>query len=357
MPAAGAEPTQAAIPEHPQAKTVNKHITDLIEISKEVHDKAYGAMSDQTLWMTRLTKFQSSYIKSKNPMAWIRLFSEFFDVHSERIAEDVFIEEEEDTKVNDSWLRCETNFETRSATAGAGTGWTPRQATCKGYVLYYDPAPKYRAVSIAISEIYLCACKLSKEKGSTNTRMFSYPVHILYNLYALFSTAVSPLDESHKQLVKNTKVLKAFLDEISPVADSGVGDGMKGFSKIMASVMKSAGIDIGANSEQLESAMQSTMQGDAVQTMGKVVSKIMQSVGAGETKDESTDAVLDRLGDVFKDRELRDMLSTSAKETADKVATLSASIPTAESVGQATPAPSVPLPVPEEVHDDAAEQE
>jgi len=333
----------------PQEQKFDKHITALIEVAKEVHDKEHGPMSGMTLWMTRLTRLQTSYIKSKNPMGWAEMFSKFYAVHSDAIAKDIFVETDEDTKINDDWLKITENFETRGLPPG-GSGWGPRQASCKGYVLYFDTDPRARWCSIAINEIYQTAVKLSKEQGGANTRIFAYPAQILYNFYEILAVVVSPFDETHKTLVKNALILREFINEISPTDPSadGIGEGVKGFSKIMASVMKAAGIGTEANAAELESAMQKSLEGDTVKTMGKVVSKIMESVGSigGADGPGDTDTVMDRLGDVFKDKEIREMLSTSAKATADQVAGLAASIPHAGEDPSAPPSAPAPAPAP-----------
>lgn len=318
----------------------DKHFTALIEFAKEIHDKEHGAMADQTFWMARLTRLQASYVKSKNPMGWAEMFLRFYAVHSEEIAKDIFIETDEDTKINDDWLKVTENFESRGLPS-SGSGWGPRQASCKGYVIYFDQE-RARWCSIAINEIYQAAVKLAKEKGATNTRIFSYPAHILYNFYEILSIVVSEFDATHKTLVRNALILREFINEISPTdpAADTIGDGVKGFSKIMASVMKAAGISGDADSAQLESAMQKSLEGDTVKTMGKVVSKIMESVGTIGAADGSgdTDTVMDRLGAVFQNKEIREMLSTSAKATADQVAGLAASVPRAGDADVPAPA-------------------
>jgi hypothetical protein len=109
-----------------KAVTLDKYITGFIEISKEIHDKAFGSMSE-TLWMTRLTKLQASYVKSKNPMGWAKMFSDFYAIHSDDISKDIFEEvENENTKVNDDWIKDMTDSETKVSTGSrSSSSWGP----------------------------------------------------------------------------------------------------------------------------------------------------------------------------------------------------------------------------------------
>lgn len=320
----------------PQAKQLDEQFNELVETCKDLHDDAYGSMSE-TLWMNRLTKLQAAYIKSKNPMGWAPMFLNFYALHSEVLSKPIFHEVDDEDKVNDEWLKDMENREGgSSAPPSSRTGWGPKTATCRGHVIYFNPNPKYRAVSFALGEIYEVACDLSKKKGTKDVKKFAYPAKILYHLYAIWECVLSKEDPTWKQVSSNALVLKTFLDEVLPSdGQEGLGSGIKGFSKIMASVMKNAGISSEVNTGELEKAMESTFQGDTVQTMGKVVSKIMSSITSGEEGKEGTespDQVMDRLGDVFKDKEIREMLSSSAQETAGKMADLAESVPTAENV-------------------------
>ncbi len=329
----------------PTEKEFDEGVRKLLEISMTIHDEKYGRMGNAALWMTRISKFNSAYVKADNPPGFMKMFRDFYVLYSGHLAADVFAETEETTVVNDKWLKDETNYEATAGTTGGkgGTGripgsksegWNPRQATCKGIVLYFMPSVK--AVSIPISEIYIIASGLAKEHGEKNIKIWSYPAQILYSIYQILHGCVSDLDNGYASITKNLRAIKALLDEITPAEGTGkdaIGEGISGFSKIMASVMKSAGINVSLDPGQLETAMRTTFEGDAVKKMGTVVSKIMEDVSAvgSEAKPgEAISVVMDKIGDAFKNPEVRDILATSAKETAAKASELLGSIPTAD---------------------------
>lgn len=312
-----------------QDKKMHTFFTNLIEISKEIHDSAFGSMNS-TLWMVRLTNLQASFIKSKNPMGWADMFLDFYEKHSDQLTKDIFMEVGDDTmKVNDDWLKT-TEFYGPEVQTGKVSGWSPSQAVCKGHVLYLDPSKK--SCSFPLTEVYLSATKLHKTKGSTNVRAFSYPARVLYNLYEILTIVLSPIDGGHEKLVKNANVLKQFIDEISPSGgESDMGEGIRGLSKIMSQVMKSAGVNMDAS--KLESTVGAVLEGDGVSKLTQVAGKFMQKMNdGGEIK--GPEDLMDKLGDALRDKDLREAVGEAAGTVSGQLSGLVDSIPTAESVGQ-----------------------
>jgi hypothetical protein len=305
-------PTELTEPEK-----VNKYFTGLIEVSKNIHDDLYGSMSN-TLWLTRLTKVQAAYIKSKNPLGWKSMFTDFFSTHSEEIMRDVFHE----SGVNDKWLKNTTNYESSSK------GWASG-ATCKGLIIYFNTDPKHRAVSIAISEIYAAACKVAKEKGESSVKILTYPAKLLYNFYSLISVGLDELDPASDQINRNVTALKTFIDEMSPETESSVGSGGGGIADMMSAMMKSSGVDTGGvDAGSISSIIEETMKGDSVKGITDVISKIMASMNGaeGEEQDNTPAGVMNKLSDVLGNQEIRDMLTSSAENASSVITDLVGSV-------------------------------
>ena len=288
-------------------EALDLHINGLIDVSKSINEEANG--SKQTVWLTRLLKFQSSYIKSSNPLGWVKMFSDFYTTHKAKIDHEIFTDNGETSKVNDEWLKTTASNEGSSSSKS----WGPKSMTCKGLVIYFDP--KIVSVSIPISEIYLTAAKLSKERGDDDVKIFAYPAYILYHLYSIFDCI--NLKES-----LNVTTLKAFIDEISPVGESeDTGKGFKGFGKILSGLAKQIGIGSGIDGKKIESFMEDTFKGDAMKNIGTIVSKVKDTIGSGADLTD-TGSVLNKLSDVLKDKEVQGMLAgmTSSGEPAAEVA-------------------------------------
>lgn len=320
-----------------EAKAIDKSFTDFIKVSLELHDKVHGQMK-QAPWSVRLSKLSSSYTQSDNPLGWKKMFEDFYTLHHEDISKDIFMELDDDEgDVNDGWIKDNKNEESGGGNKKKG-GWK-RKISCKGLVIYFSDKPGARDFSIALTEIYKDAISLSNKKGDNDVVCASYPARILYGIYCLFRDCISKEDPTWPQLKKNAHVLKVYIDEILPngTESSEIGSGVKGFSNIISQVMKSAGIDTGdMDAGGLEEVLSNTLKGDTVGKMGKVFSKIVDGVSNGDGDSDNPGDIMDRLGDVLKDDEVRDLLTSATKETTETMGNLASSIPTAASVGKTT---------------------
>jgi hypothetical protein len=297
----------------------------------------------QSPWFVRLTKLNSSYIQSDNPLGWKNMFQTFYGSNIEEISKSIFIDVGEDEGgVNDGWLKDSVTIEEVGPRKKGG--WN-RKIPCKGLIIYFSDKSAARDFSIPITEIYKDAINLSNSKGDSDVICASYPARILHGIYSILKATISKEDPTWSQLEKNTNVLKVYVEEILPNGDgsSDVGSGIQGFSKIMSQVMKSAGMSTDEmDSSGMEDALSKTLSGDTVAKMGKVFSKIVQSVSTkGSNNSEDPGDVMDRLGEVLKDKEVRELLTSSTKETSEAIGNLASSIPTASSVGQVSPLPNV----------------
>ena len=336
--------------EAPIQSELDIDIRGLVKTTTELHDEIYGKSSQRphALWMVRISNFLSAYSKANNPNGFKKMFNDFYSVHTQELCQDIFIEQDEQTIVNDKWLRVKDNLEQKSSVKKSSSdSWAPSQATCKGLVIYFDPQRK--SVSIPISEIYIAATSYAKEKGTSDLHAYSYPGRILYHLFSILHHSIPELDPTRQKITNNMIAIKSFLNEITtpnessrtPAPNDLIGEGLSGFTKIMSTVMKSAGLDMNIDASQLESTMRNTFNGDTVKSMGKVVNKIIDSVK--DSKSNDLNSVMDGIGEAFKDPEIRNMLSSSARETAALVS----SIPSLDNAqGSEIPiTPSEPVPV------------
>lgn len=318
---------------------IDTHIRGLLKTATELHDEIYGKNSSRqhTLWMVRTSNFFSAYSKANNPNGFKRMFIDFYSLNTPALTSEIFIEEDRQTVVNDRWLAIEDNLEQPAPRKSASLA---ASVACAGLVIY--PDPQRRSVSIPLSEIYLEAKAYAKKKGTKDMRAYAFPIRILHHFFAVLHYAIPDLDAEKPKITRNMTALKSFLAEITPAAapSSGdaVGEGIAGFSKIMAEILKASKLDGAVDTSQLEGTMRSALSGDAVKSVGKVVGKIMSSV---KGSDGDVGSVLDGIGSALKDPEIRGMLATSAKETA----ALAASVPTATNP-KGEPIPESVLPIP-----------
>ena len=321
----------------PEAKNLDSALTPFFNVCKNVH-KAGSKGSSVSLWLSRVTKLQTAYSKSKRrPEKWNEMFKKFFFDFKEELTKPIFYEDDDLEKVNDTWMKNTEKIEVKVGKSGkanksGSSGWGPSQMTCTGHVIYFDPT--IISASIPISQIYLAAIELATKHTISNIKMFSLPAQVLYHLYDVLSVAISPLEDGYEQIENNVLILKTFLDEILPEddEDDGVGEGLNGFSKIMGNMMKSAGMDASALGENgMEEAVSSALSGDALGNMGKLMQRIMKDA-SNAPKESGINGVMDNISKTMQDPEVRQMIDESQKFISEKISTLTGSIPTADDV-------------------------
>lgn len=315
-----------------EAQELDTAFTGLLDICKDIHEAGKKG-SSQHLWLSRVTTLQAGYAKSKkNPTKWKEMFARFYFDYKSDLDRPIFFDDGTDMKVNDEWLK-DKEKESKTAPRAAGS-WSPAQIVNKGINIFFDA--KIQAACIPLTEVYKMATSLSVSHGEKNVKMFVLPAKFLYHLYNVLGVCVPPLEDGYTNITQNITVLQRFIKEVLPndSDDSGIGDGLKGFSQIMGKVLKSSGVDGDFDANGMESAVNSAFSGGAVETMGKMVQRIMKSVSdVPATGDVSQ--VLDKIGEAFKDPEVRGMLAESEKAMSEQVTALSQSVPTAEGLGVA----------------------
>lgn len=296
------QPLPTATRDETDVKNFDDNMKNLLRLAMKIHDTAHGGMSNSMLWMVRVQKFLTAYTKAKNPPGFMDMWTKFYDTYTTELDQQIFAETEEGTTVNDKWLKDTTDKEKKSDVKTSG--WNPRQLSCRGIVAYINPEVK--SVSIPLTDIYLDAGKLSREKGSKNIEIYSYPASILFHMYSILNACVP----GKPTLIKNVKILKTFLDEITTTegTNDSVGEGIAGFSKIISSVMKQIGIDVPIDDKKLQDTVRDTLNSDTAKSVGKVVGKIIENVSSSTSGPDTLQKVMDGIGDACKDPNIRNMM-------------------------------------------------
>lgn len=354
----------AAAGENKEVKSENKEVKDepdkfdiairaLHKCITDLHDTVNGRVSSDrhALWMVRTSNFMTAYSKVNKPSAFKGMFLNFFNENKTSILAEIFTEREGRLTVNDKWLRTTKDFE---AKAGApqnaqDSSWTPGGLTCKGLVIYFNP--KRKSVSIPISEIYIAAVSLAKEKGgSDNVKAYSFPPRVLKCLYSIFEAILSEGDNDMPAITHNLTLIKGQLDDIIPDSDEkteATGEGIAGFTKIISSLTKSMGVDLNLDAKQIEGTIGNVLGGDTFANLGKIVNKVVDSVK--DTKTNDVGAIISGIGNTLSsDPELKTMLAAATGSISSSVNSLQASIPTQTNPISAPPSIpdniSIPMP-------------
>ena len=218
----------------------------------------------------------------------------------------LFIQSDDSTEVNDKWIKEATDREKKSEIKP--TGWNTRQLTCKGLVVYCDP--KVPSVSLPLTEVYLSAVKLSKEKGNDNIKIYAYPANLLLCIYSILNSCVP----GKQKIQKNVKILRTFLDEItdgSETNNDSIGEGISGFSKIMSTVMKAVGVNIPIDDKKMEETVREAFNSDTAKNMTKAVGKVMENINSkkSETGTDAIKNVVDGISSAWNDPEIKSMFA------------------------------------------------
>lgn len=371
-------------------KEFDSAVRSLLQTTFEIHDRLHGSSSARQIWMVWANKFFAAYVKTKNPKGFKSMFLKFYVKNFKYIAVPIFVEKDgEDTQVSDTWLR-DTELKegpgykppSKTKTQGkeSASSWSPTDLKCRGYVIYFDEkTPKTICVSIPIGHIYQGATKLFKERGEKDPSCRLYPAKILYHFYSILHNILPDADNGRRVIDLNTKALADLIEQLS-VNDSSSSDSngsaLSGIGKIMAQVMKAAGISTaGFDGKSIEKSLGSMINDTAINKVGEVVGQVVKSVKeSGEGKDgpRGFGDILTGVGNALKSDTVRKIADSVSGETVKQVESLVSSIPSGSSESATssssaasasataptpTPAPaSVPqLPMPTESADPAGQ--
>lgn len=357
----------ATTPTRPLIEDFDTSLKALLSTSFDVHDKVYGGMTSQQLWMVWSNKFLSAYTKAKKPTGFYGMFNKFFALHGDVIAVPIFHEVNGETVVNDNWLR-EDSFKDAPGAKVTSRAKTRAKkpaedapislnemSRCAGYVVYFDTDnPTFTAVSIPISEIYQCAAGWYREKGKKDPLCRVILTRFLLHLYSIFHNILPDLEPRKEIITKNCTMLKDLLSRLTSSEDASTestGAGLQGIGKIMAQVMKAAGMSTsGIDEAGINKMLGTALNDNSITGMGKVVGEVIKSVNNSSTEGKGPSDignVLDGIGKALQSSTVKSAVSETAAATRETAAKLEASIPTAATVPGGDPPtakPSLPLP-------------
>lgn len=301
------QPLPTASRQEGDIKNFDDNMKKFLNLAIEIHTAAYGSMSNQKLWFIRIQKFLSAYTKAKNPKGFMDMWTNFYTQNSKDLNENIFVEVGDTTEVNDKWLKDTTDREKKGASKL--TGWNHQPQSCNGVVVYCDP--KVPSVSVPITEIYLAAIKLSKDKGNDNIKFYGYPAHVLLCIYSILNSCVP----GKQKINRNMKTLRTFLDEITAGDGSehndAIGEGISGFSKIMSTVIKTMGFNVNIDDKKIEETFREAFNSDTAKNVTKAIGKVMDNVNSKKSE-SGTDAmknVIDGIGSAWNDPEIKNLFA------------------------------------------------
>lgn len=323
----GDEEQKSLIPED-----FDGYVRLLIQLGFEMHDKKYG-MNRQKIWMVWISQFYSLYIKGKNPDLFKEMFIRFYNKHQDVISTSIFEEKDDETEVNDEWLKDKKYLEGPGFKARQGPrkkkGWSPSDNRCRGKVIYFDDDnPKRIVYSIPISEIYMTATQLYEERGEEDISCTAYPAKILMCLYGIFDEI---LPRPNKQINDNLEILKDFVAQVSSRdnKDRSSGSGISGISKIMNQVMKAAGIEGEIDGEKIARGIGNALDEKTVGNISRVIGEVTKAVNENspEGGPKGIEDVLGGLGKALQSNSVKEAVAETKDSVAKATASLQASIP------------------------------
>ena len=279
-----------------ELKNFDESVISLLKLSFEIHDKTYGSVGDQKLWIIWTNKFTNLYNKAKNPEHFIEVFNKFFYENDETIGNKIFEENEDgEIKVNDEWLKINGTIQKKTKE------WTPSNSKCKGKIIYFKKEDeKFNAICIPVSEIYNCAIKLYKEKGDKDSYCKTYPAKFLYIFYSIYLFSLPKANKYYKIIENNAKEIFEHLEIITPVKNndnmsSNVGGGV---SKIIQGVLSAAGINNNFNSKTIDSLLSKAGDEQNINKIGSVLKEVVTVFNSSSTT--TPDGIIDGIGKVIK---------------------------------------------------------
>lgn len=315
-------------------KSFDVAIKNLLRSMAETHEQSVekGVMgfaqtgNSQPYWVICREKFHSLYLKCNKPSAFESVFRAFYKKYRDDLIEPII----EEGKVYDEWLKTEEILpgpvsditpkratKKRSAKISHVDGtlsWTPN-ATCKGIVLYFDEKdPKFRAVSIPVSEAYVEACKqyakLYKEKKIHS----ALPVTILFSLYACVYHVAT--EEDKEALQENLVSLKEVLQTLLPEGNNDEGSTLNPIKEMIKAFAKNSGMATvlgNMDDGKVNEAFSTLFSSETTEKIGSVIRTVNDKMKDTNTNDIGE--VLTKVGSVLSSNEVKEQI----KETVDLV--------------------------------------
>ena len=309
-----------------QLDDFEKSVKSIIENSLKMKDISYGSTNTSRLWTIQIQKY-SSLFATKDHTKFIPGFIKFFNANKVKFGLSIFTTDNDSTKVQDEWLK---NIPV--ITQELKDPWGGKVEVCRGQIIYCHDDPKFSQISIPITEIYLIALKLSKEKGDTSNFCKNLPAIILHSLFSAIYYAIPDFFPERKMVKENVDILFQYIDtnysENSPSSSSSnIGSGLDGLSKILGTIIKASGVDKSGNIDNNEI---SNYMSNAVQKFNEFTSdnSKLENIGAqlgtvfntfNEQTKGKTDiqSILGGIGSTLQNKEVTNIINNALPQIAE----------------------------------------
>ena len=97
--------------EEVKSDPIDDAIKNLIESMIKIQDKYVEVKKGTPHWSVCLSKFQTSYLKAKNPEGFVEMFQQFHNSFRKQYCIEIFVKDKNDElEVNDDFFRDDTEF-------------------------------------------------------------------------------------------------------------------------------------------------------------------------------------------------------------------------------------------------------
>lgn len=299
----------------------------------EIHDNAYGpSVYQQHQWMTRSQKFNNIFTKGwvKNKEKFYGIFMSFFSKERDNIILPILVDDGDEFKINDHWLKNYTDDNTKIA-------WNTKLKN-KGLVIFYDETDvSLAAISIPITEIYNVAIKLSHDKSDKFPLYLTYPPKFLKGLYSIFYSCLPEdvFDFEKEKLLKNISDLNEQIELHSPVTNSSssnMGNGVNGIQNIVEKLVSASGLSNSVNTNDIGNMIEKNFNDTAISKIGGVIHKVVENVKGEYDKDNSIGSLMTGISRTLQDTDIQNSISQVASFGTTERENLESTIPTSSNM-------------------------
>ena len=301
------------------------HLTQLLRVATRISNASSGVTSNP-VWVTWTVKFLQAYNAAKNPPAYHEMFIRYLNEGGVDLASPIMTD---DGRVQDSWLR---DSKTTKSKDGS---WSLSGIQPRGQVIYFSPDPKYKTVSIPITEIYLAAMKLYHDNRNKDTFAAVAPSSILYNLYGIYAAILPSSAPERSTIIKNKDAMQGAIEmsgvsDVNSITSQPGGGALKDVKSLMRTVIERTGFEIPAeDAEKMEKTVSTLVEGDILSHITRVVGSAT-SGGSGTDSAGNPDigAILANVGQALQNTQVKTAISEISAQSQKQSESLLSSIPT-----------------------------
>ena len=304
--------------------TFDLHLTNLLKVAIKIAGATNG-ISSTPVWVSWTSKFLQAYNTAKNPSAFHEMFMRYFNDNAGDLTTPIM---GAGGRVQDGWLRECKNVKNHEGT------WSMSGIQPRGQVIYYSNDPKFKSVSVPLTEIYLAAIKLYRDSKDKDMFAATAPSNVMYNLYSIYASLLPTSAPERSGIVANQESMRQALElsgvsDVNSTTNQSGGGALKDVKSLMRTVIERTGIDIPPEqADQMEQTVSTLMDGDVLSHITKVVGTATAS-GEGSDKGGNPDigAILANVGQALQNSQVRSAISDVSIQSQKQADSLLNSIP------------------------------